>query len=59
MATKSIELKSVPGVPEPKDIGSLSAYGTARSTVQGTPLSAEELRKIQAYWRACNYRALA
>jgi len=58
MATKSIELKSVPGAPEPKDIGSLSAYGTARSTVQGTPLGAEELRKIHAYWRACNYLSL-
>jgi len=58
MATKSIELKNVPGVAEPKEIGSLSAYGTARSTVQGTPLSAEELRKIQAYWRACNYLSL-
>ena len=37
---------------------SLSAYGKARSTVQGTPLTAEELRKTHAYWRACNYLAL-
>ena len=37
---------------------SLSAYGTARSTVQGTPLNAEALRKIDAYWRACNYLSL-
>ena len=58
MATKSIELKNVPGIAEPKEIGSLSAYGTARSTVQGTPLSTEELRKIHAYWRACNYLSL-
>jgi len=36
----------------------LSAYGTARSTVSGTPLSADELRKTQAYWRACNYLTL-
>jgi xylulose-5-phosphate/fructose-6-phosphate phosphoketolase len=36
----------------------LSAYGTARSTVQGTPLSAEELRKIHAYWRASLYLCL-
>src|ERR1041384_8132452 len=36
----------------------LSAYGVARSTVQGTPLSAEELRKTDAYWRACKYLAL-
>jgi xylulose-5-phosphate/fructose-6-phosphate phosphoketolase len=37
---------------------SLSAYGKARSTIQGSPLTAEELRKTQAYWRACNYLAL-
>jgi xylulose-5-phosphate/fructose-6-phosphate phosphoketolase len=39
-------------------IDSLSAYGTARSTVHGAPLSAEELRLIDAYWRACKYLAL-
>ena len=38
--------------------GSLSAYGAARATVSGAPLSTEELRKIHAYWRACNYLAL-
>ena len=38
---------------------SLSAYGHARSTVTGTPLSADELRKTDAYWRACNYLAWA
>ena len=37
---------------------SLSAYGPARSTVQGRPLNPETLRKIDAYWRACNYLAL-
>jgi xylulose-5-phosphate/fructose-6-phosphate phosphoketolase len=36
----------------------LSAFGKARSTVQGTPLSAEELRKADAFWRACNYLIL-
>jgi hypothetical protein len=36
----------------------LSAYGKARSTVQGSPLSSDELRKTHAYWRACNYLAL-
>jgi xylulose-5-phosphate/fructose-6-phosphate phosphoketolase len=35
-----------------------SAYGKARSTVAGTPLSAEELRKMHAFWRACNYLTL-
>jgi xylulose-5-phosphate/fructose-6-phosphate phosphoketolase len=36
----------------------LSAYGPARSTISGKPLSAEELRKMHAYWRACNYLTL-
>ncbi|HZD94439.1 MAG TPA: phosphoketolase family protein, partial [Candidatus Sulfotelmatobacter sp.] len=36
----------------------ITAYGPARSTVSGTPLSADELRKTQAYWRACNYLTL-
>jgi xylulose-5-phosphate/fructose-6-phosphate phosphoketolase len=58
MATKPIELKNIPGVADQKETGSLGAYGTARSTVQGTPLKTEELRKIQAYWRACNYLSL-
>src|SRR5215813_9971321 len=37
---------------------SISAYGIARSTIQGSPLSAEELRKTDAYWRAWKYLAL-
>jgi xylulose-5-phosphate/fructose-6-phosphate phosphoketolase len=37
---------------------SISAFGTARSTVEGVPLSADELRKTHAYWRACNYLAI-
>jgi xylulose-5-phosphate/fructose-6-phosphate phosphoketolase len=37
---------------------SLSAYGIARSTVQGSPLTADDLQKTDAYWRACNYLAL-
>src|SRR5689334_5549696 len=36
----------------------LSAYGIARSTISGKPLSAEELRKTHAYWRACDYLML-
>src|SRR5215469_11339339 len=36
----------------------LSAYGKARSSVSGAPLSPQELRKIDAYWRACSYLAL-
>ena len=33
----------------------LSAYGTARSTIKGKPLSPDELLKIDAYWRASLY----
>jgi xylulose-5-phosphate/fructose-6-phosphate phosphoketolase len=40
------------------EIKAISAYGPARSTVQGAPLSADELRKTEAYWRACNYLSL-
>ena len=37
---------------------SISAFGKARSTVPGSPLNADELKKIHSYWRACNYLAL-
>ena len=40
---------------EISDTGAISAYGTARSTVKGAPLSPEELDKIDAYWRASLY----
>jgi xylulose-5-phosphate/fructose-6-phosphate phosphoketolase len=36
----------------------ISAYGQARSTITGTPLSSEELRKVDAYWRASLYLSL-
>jgi xylulose-5-phosphate/fructose-6-phosphate phosphoketolase len=39
-------------------IRELSSYGVARSTIQGTPLSDEEVRKTHAFWRASNYLAL-
>src|SRR5678815_1341866 len=34
---------------------SISAYGAARSTVKGAPLSPGELDRIDAYWRASLY----
>src|SRR6266516_805659 len=37
---------------------SISAYGAARSTVKGSPLSPEELDNIDAYWRASLYLCL-
>src|ERR1700677_1367789 len=33
----------------------LSAFGEARATIQGCPLTAEELRLIDAYWRTTLY----
>jgi xylulose-5-phosphate/fructose-6-phosphate phosphoketolase len=41
--------------PTPAD---LSAFGLARSTLSGSPLTAEECSKMDAYWRACNYLAI-
>jgi len=40
------------------DLGPLGVYGCARSTVSATPLGTEELQKIDASWRACNYLSL-
>ncbi|MGD0826769.1 MAG: phosphoketolase family protein [Desulfobaccales bacterium] len=37
---------------------SISAYGPARATVQGTPLSMDELRQIDAYWQTSLYLCL-
>ncbi|MGD0076861.1 MAG: phosphoketolase, partial [Candidatus Binataceae bacterium] len=36
----------------------ISAYGPARSTIKGTSLTSDELRKIDAYWRASLYLCL-
>ena len=43
---------------EQRSSESLSAYGTARSTISRQPLNPLELQRIDAYWRACNYLAL-
>lgn len=40
------------------EVTDLRPYGPARSTVSGKPLTAEELRKTNVFWRACNYLAL-
>jgi xylulose-5-phosphate/fructose-6-phosphate phosphoketolase len=39
-------------------VESISAYGTARSTVSDKPLNSEEVRKIEAYFRASMYLCL-
>ena len=42
--------------PETVHSGStISPYGIARSTVKGAPLTPDELRRIDAYWRASLY----
>jgi phosphoketolase len=39
-------------------VASILAYGAARSTITGTPLSPEELERTDAYWRASLYLCL-
>ena len=45
-------------IPSRSVVNDLSAYGVARSTIQGAPLGEEEVRKTHAFWQACNYLAL-
>jgi xylulose-5-phosphate/fructose-6-phosphate phosphoketolase len=45
-------------IPSRSLVKDISSYGVARSTIQGAPLSEEEVRKTHAFWRACNYLAL-
>jgi xylulose-5-phosphate/fructose-6-phosphate phosphoketolase len=45
-------------IPSRSLVSDLSAYGVARSTIQGKPLNEEEARKTHAFWCACNYLAL-
>jgi xylulose-5-phosphate/fructose-6-phosphate phosphoketolase len=40
------------------DSASISAFGPARATVEGTALSPEDLINVDAYWRACCYLIL-
>ena len=54
MATRTLEPPAV----DVTEKDSISAYGTARSTIEGKPLNTDALRKIHAYWRACNYLSL-
>jgi len=39
-------------------VNKLSAFGVARSTVTGAPLTDDEARATHAFWRACNYLAV-
>jgi xylulose-5-phosphate/fructose-6-phosphate phosphoketolase len=42
----------------PAEIQEITPYAQTRSTIQGNPLSDDELRKTKIYWRACNYLSL-
>ncbi len=42
----------------PAEVLELSPYSATRSTITAKPLNAEELRKTEEYWRACNYLSL-
>src|SRR6201987_5085201 len=42
----------------PADVLEISPYAPTRSTVTDRLLSADELRKIETYWHACNYLSL-
>ena len=60
MATKTMEVKESPlrGRRGSGRTRSLSAYGKARSTVQGTPLSADALRKTRRLLASLQLSAL-
>ncbi len=44
--------------PETDTVSALIPRGTARASVDGAPLAKDELARLQAFWRACNYLAL-
>ena len=48
---------TAPVTATPTKDGSISAFGPARATVPGTPLKADEVRRLDTFWRACNYLA--
>ena len=45
-------------IPSKSLASDLSGFGVARSTIQGAPLSDDEVRKTHAFWRASNYLAV-
>lgn len=45
-------------VSTPAELLELTPYAPTRSTITDKPLSPEELRKTEIYWRACNYLSL-
>src|SRR5271166_2691422 len=55
---KRTDPKTIANLTTETRAASISAYGPARSTVSGAPLSPEELEQIDAYWRASLYLCL-
>jgi xylulose-5-phosphate/fructose-6-phosphate phosphoketolase len=45
-------------VSSPAEVLELSPYAPTRSTIKDKPLSPNELRNTELYWRACNYLSL-
>ena len=42
----------------PAGVLEISPYAATRATITGKPLSVDELRNLDIYWRACNYLSL-
>src|SRR5690349_15074110 len=42
----------------PAEVAELSPYAPTRSSVEGKPLSEQELRNLETYWKTCNYLSL-
>src|SRR5215471_4456619 len=40
------------------EVADISPYSPTRATVKAKPLSSEELRQTELYWRTCNYLSL-
>jgi xylulose-5-phosphate/fructose-6-phosphate phosphoketolase len=45
-------------VTTPSKLAEITPYGPTRATAEGSPLSGEELQKMEAYWHACCYLIL-
>jgi xylulose-5-phosphate/fructose-6-phosphate phosphoketolase len=56
--TSCSKRKAIIMVTAKANVDSISAFGPARSTAEGTPLTSEELHNMHAYWRACCYLIL-
>ena len=51
-------MSTIEATTPPAEILEINPYSSTRSTITDTPLSTDELRKIETYWRTCNYLSL-